>query len=94
MVYKKSTCETQGLKKHGHFQYDFTRFLTLGSREPKPQFSATLPKQLIQSILANKHLQKLFIEPHLVKRLGLNDSRIRFQGCRAVRHDDHVHIQI
>ena len=85
---------TQFCKNHGYFQYDFTRFLTLGSREPKPQFSAKLTKQLIQSILADTHLQKLFIEPHLVKRLGLSDPRIRFQGCRAVRHDDHIHIQI
>lgn len=85
---------TQFCKSQGYFQYDFTRFLTLGSREPKPEFSAKLTKQLIQSILADQHLQKLFIEPHLVKRLGLNDPRIRFQGCRAVRHDDHIHIQI
>jgi len=37
---------------------------------------------------------KIFIEPHLVKRLKLASNKIRFQGCRAVRHDDHLHVQL
>ncbi|KAF5887713.1 MULTISPECIES: hypothetical protein [Rhizobium] len=39
-------------------------------------------------------LQKIFIEPHLKNALGIADSHIRFQGCRAARHDDHIHIQV
>jgi hypothetical protein len=39
-------------------------------------------------------LEKVFIEPHLKNALGVNSSVIRFQGCRAARHDDHIHIQI
>nr|WP_210295828.1 hypothetical protein [Rhizobium redzepovicii] len=39
-------------------------------------------------------LQKIFIEPHLKNALGITDSHVRFQGCRAARHDDHIHIQI
>ncbi|NKK68082.1 hypothetical protein [Rhizobium leguminosarum] len=38
--------------------------------------------------------QKIFIEPHLKNALGITDSHIRFQGCRAARHDDHIHIQV
>lgn len=37
---------------------------------------------------------KLFIEPHLARRLGVERPNIRFQGCRAARHDDHIHVQI
>lgn len=37
---------------------------------------------------------KVFIEPHLKVRLGLSDPKLRFQGCRAARHDDHIHIQL
>ncbi|MFT5619364.1 MAG: hypothetical protein ACI85I_002607, partial [Arenicella sp.] len=38
---------------------------------------------------------KVFIEPHLKTRLGLeNYSKIRFHGCQAVRHDDHIHVQL
>ncbi|EJT05198.1 hypothetical protein [Rhizobium sp. CCGE 510] len=39
-------------------------------------------------------LQKIFIEPHLKNALGISDSHVRFQGCRAARHDDHIHIQV
>ncbi|MGZ2380772.1 hypothetical protein EHI44_28135 [Rhizobium leguminosarum] len=39
-------------------------------------------------------LQKIFIEPHLKNALGITDSHVRFQGCRAARHDDHIHIQV
>ncbi|EJL54884.1 hypothetical protein PMI09_02200 [Rhizobium sp. CF122] len=39
-------------------------------------------------------LEKVFIEPHLANTLGVKDSVIRFQGCRAARHDDHIHVQI
>nr|WP_245355442.1 hypothetical protein [Rhizobium leguminosarum] len=39
-------------------------------------------------------LQKIFIEQHLKNALGITDSHVRFQGCRAARHDDHIHIQV
>lgn len=37
-------------------------------------------------------VRKLLLEPHLKSRLGLSSDLVRFQGCRAARHDDHVHI--
>jgi len=37
---------------------------------------------------------KLLIEPHLERRLGVRSNKLRFQGCRAARHDDHVHLQL
>ncbi|MBX5039605.1 hypothetical protein HJB51_05675 [Rhizobium lentis] len=39
-------------------------------------------------------LQKIFIEPHIKNALGITDAHVRFQGCRAARHDDHIHIQV
>jgi hypothetical protein len=39
-------------------------------------------------------LEKILLEPHLVRRLGLASPLLRFQGCRAARHDDHMHLQI
>lgn len=39
-------------------------------------------------------LEKIFIEPHLKNALGITDSHVRFQGCRAARHDDHLHVQV
>ena len=45
-------------------------------------------------LAANDRVDKVFIEPHLRDRLGLQGQKIRFQGCRAGRHDDHIHIQM
>ena len=39
-------------------------------------------------------VSKVFIEPHLAQRLGVRSNAIRFQGCWAARHDDHIHLQI
>ena len=41
-----------------------------------------------------QRLGKIFIEPHLARRFDVSGPRIRFQGCRAARHDDHIHIQL
>ena len=47
------------------------------------------------SILCKSPLtQKVFIESHLKDRMKLQYSKIRFHGCKAVRHDDHIHLQI
>ncbi|NNJ77336.1 MAG: hypothetical protein HKP56_19505 [Anderseniella sp.] len=37
---------------------------------------------------------KVFVEPHLGKSLGVESDILRFQGCRAARHDDHIHFQV
>lgn len=39
-------------------------------------------------------LQRVFLEPYLAKRLGVASPFLGFQGCRAARHDDHIHLQI
>ncbi|WP_299752432.1 hypothetical protein [uncultured Tateyamaria sp.] len=42
----------------------------------------------------NERVGKTFTEPHLVQSLLVAHPRIRFQGCRAARHDDHIHFQL
>jgi len=37
---------------------------------------------------------KVFIEPHLKQRFAPDNAKIRFQGCRTARHDDHIHMQL
>lgn len=39
-------------------------------------------------------IEKIFVEPHLAQSLGVEADSIRFQGCRAARHDDHIHMQV
>jgi hypothetical protein len=37
-------------------------------------------------------VRRVLIEPHLEARLGIASDLLRFQGCRAARHDDHIHV--
>lgn len=51
----------------------------------------------LRHLTADPKIGKLFIEPHLKARFragGQGGDKIRFQGCRAARHDDHIHIQL
>lgn len=81
-------------KSNGYFQYDYPKYLTFGSINDELVLSEKGTKILVNHILRQKNLGKIFIEPHLKNRMSLTDSRVRYQGCRAVRHDDHIHIQL
>lgn len=48
----------------------------------------------LQWLGADDRVGKVFIEPHLRERFGAESSKVRFQGCRAARHDDHIHVQL
>jgi len=50
--------------------------------------------RLVQILLADPRVGKVFVEPALAAQLGLADDKLRFQGCRAARHDDHIHVQV
>ena len=51
-------------------------------------------KALLNALISSSDVQKIFIESHLKSRLKLNSGKVRFQGCYAARHDDHIHFQI
>jgi hypothetical protein len=58
-------------------------------------FDEKRTKEMIQLFAAEKAIGKILLEPHLKTRLGLAAyNKIRFQGCKAARHDDHIHIQL
>lgn len=77
----------------GYWQYDYSKYLTFGTFN-QLTLDKKKTKTLIQKLITKSKTQKLFIEPHLKQSLGLsNETKIRFHGCRAVRHDDHIHLQ-
>lgn len=85
--------QTRECKLNGYWHYDYTKFLTFGSRDDL-EFDQENTRKLIINIVRDPLTQKVLIEPHLKKRMNLLNSKIRFQGCHAVRHDDHIHYQI
>lgn len=79
--------------KKGYWQYDFTKYVTFGKINDL-KFDKPKTRLLIQELLSHNKSQKLFIEPYLKASLNLsNEIKIRFHGCQAVRHDDHIHLQ-
>lgn len=57
------------------------------------EFDHDKTRMIVHLFARHPKVEKLFLEPHLKDRLG-GGSKVRFQGCRAARHDDHLHIQI
>lgn len=90
----KEVDQIRSCLQKGYWQYDYPKYFTFGSINSELKFSDPLNSRLIKSILSQKKLGKLFIEPHLKNRLKLHNKKVRFQGCRSVRHDDHIHIQL
>jgi len=78
----------------GHWQYSFLqRFVPQGSKEDF-LFDAQRTKALASLFASHPEIGKIFIEPHLKTRLQLTSEKICFHGCGAVRHDDHIHVQL
>lgn len=74
--------------KRSWLRWDFDALQSLyADYEMDEQRTRTLLK------LLTPEAQKILLEPHLKKRLRLDSSTIRFQGCHAARHDDHIHVQ-
>ncbi|WP_299602133.1 hypothetical protein [uncultured Aquimarina sp.] len=86
--------QTHRCKKKGYWQYDFTKYVTFGFVNNQLKLSETATKDLILASANEKKVGKIFIEPHLKNRLHLTNPKIRFHGCKAVRHDDHIHLQL
>lgn len=78
----------------GYWQYGVMERIVPQHNKPDYIFDAARTAALVNILSANKSVEKIFIEPHLKKRLGLYSPKIRFHGCQAVCHDDHVHVQI
>lgn len=51
-------------------------------------------RALIRTLLDDPRVGRLFVEPPLAEALGVTGDTLGFQGCRAARHDDHIHIQL
>lgn len=53
-----------------------------------------LTRDAVLILAADPRVGKILLEPHLAATLGVAGGKVRFQGCRAARHDDHIHLQL
>ena len=79
----------------GHWQYNILTHFVPAWGKDRLELDEVRTRHLIQLFAQDASTGKIFLEPHLKSRLGLhNYGKIRFHGCHAVRHDDHLHIQL
>lgn len=77
---------------NGYWQYSMMRRIISQDNKKNFIFDAERTKALVNLFARQDAIGKIFIEPHLKIRLGLTTDKIRFHGCQAVRHDDHIHV--
>ncbi|MBK8145171.1 MAG: hypothetical protein IPK62_09315 [Bacteroidetes bacterium] len=78
----------------GFWQYNLLSKVISQDNKKKFTFDADKTRVLVNLFVGQPNIGKIFIEPHLKARLKLTSDKIRFHGCQAVRHDDHIHIQL
>jgi len=78
----------------GYWQYSLLAKLIPQGRKSLYTFDGEATADFATLLVKDHRTQKLFLEPHLKERLKLRSSKIRFHGCQAVRHDDHIHVQV
>ncbi len=92
---RKDEVNTAGFcSEKGYWQYSFLKNIIPQGKQHNFTFDNIRTKELVNLFISQSTIGKIFIEPHLRSRLKLTNNKIRFHGCQAVRHDDHVHIQL
>ncbi len=86
--------KTEFCEEKGYLQYGLLNKIVPQWGKDDFVFDSVRTKSMVELLVAQKDIRKAFIEPHLRARLGLNSDKIRFHGCHAVRHDDHLHIEM
>lgn len=79
----------------GYRQYSLLQRVMPQGNKKNYLFDSRRTKAILLLLVQNRLIGKIFIEPHLKKRMNLMKyDKIRFHGCQAVRHDDHIHLQL
>ncbi|MCS3800272.1 hypothetical protein [Niastella sp. OAS944] len=78
----------------GYWLYSFLKNVIPQGSKNDFVFNPQKTKTLVELFANDNRIGKIFIEPHLQTRLHITSNKIRFHGCHAVRHDDHIHVQL
>jgi len=81
-------------RQKGFWQYDLLSRKMSPSRKKDFIFDEERTRAMINLFARQPGIKKILLEPHLTTRLSLTSNKIRFHGCQAVRHDDHLHVQL
>ena len=86
---------TNACENKGYWQYGALAEIVPQWSKDAYRFDSRRTRFMVKHFASRAKIGKIFIEPHLKTRLGLGAyNKIRFHGCPAVRHDDHLHVQL
>lgn len=80
--------------EQGYQLYSLLYYFVPQGKSPHMALDAERTRALVGFFVRHQAIGKVFIEPHLKTRLNLSHAKVRFHGCHAVRHDDHLHVQL
>ena len=72
-------------------RWDFAVFQKL---KPEWVIDEERTSWMLHWIVTRDDVSRIFIEPYLARRMGFEGGKVRFQGCHAARHDDHIHVEM
>ena len=79
----------------GYWQYAWMSKYMPQADPKKVVFDHQRNKDYLRILATLPRTGKILLEPHLKTRLGLSGyGKVRFHGCHAVKHDDHLHLQL
>lgn len=78
----------------GYWQYGLLNKIIPQGKKKNFTLDNDKTRELVSEFASQSAIGKIFIEPHLKKRFNLTSEKIRFHGCQAVRHDDHIHLEL
>jgi len=81
-------------QQKGNWQYSLLQKLVSQNKKGDFTFDEERTRSACNYFTSDPVIEKIFIEPHLKSRLKLSSNKVRYHGCGAVRHDDHIHIQM
>ena len=81
--------------ERGSWWYGFTGWFVFDFTGQDLEIDAEKNRYFLESLTKKRSVRRIFIEPHLKERFGMQgNEKIRFHGCWAVRHDDHLHMEV
>lgn len=86
---------TAECEQKGHWQYGYMSKLVSQGRKADFVLDEARTAAMTRLFCQHKKVRRVLIEPYLKKRLNLeNLDNLRHAGCNAVRHDDHIHVEL
>ena len=87
---RTAECEAKG-----YWQYGYMEKIVSQGRKHLFKLDEERTAVMTRLFCKHPHVQRVLIEPYLKKRLQLDDlNKLRHHGCNAVRHDDHIHVEL